>query len=61
MADRMPNICCFAGIVILVYYNDHDQPHIKARYARVSMHVTINPVGVLNRSFPDAQKAQVMA
>lgn len=28
----MPEICRFFGIVIAMYYNDHDPPHFHARY-----------------------------
>ncbi len=28
----MPEICRFFGIVIAMYYNDHEPPHFHARY-----------------------------
>jgi hypothetical protein len=29
----MPEISRFFGIIIVMYYNDHDPPHFHARYA----------------------------
>ena len=29
----MPSICTFYGIVIYMYYNDHNPPHFHAEYA----------------------------
>jgi len=57
----MPNICRFAGIVIYMYYNDHEPPHFEARYGGTSMNVSIHPVGIMNGSLPNSQKIQVLA
>ena len=30
--DALPEICRFLGIVITMYFNDHNPPHFHARY-----------------------------
>lgn len=38
----MPTISVFYGIVIAMFYNDHDPPHFHARYAEYRARVAID-------------------
>jgi hypothetical protein len=38
----MPEICRFFGIVIAVFYDDHNPPHFHARYERQKATIDIN-------------------
>lgn len=47
----MPEVSRFHGIVIAIYYNDHDPPHFHARYA--SYEITFGILdGVVQGRFP---------
>lgn len=48
----MPEISRFFGIVILMYFNDHDPPHFHARYSGHAARVAIDPLAVLSGSLP---------
>lgn len=37
----MPTISVFYGIVIAMFFNDHDPPHFHARYAEHQARITI--------------------
>ena len=55
----MPEISRFLGIVIAMYYNDHDPPHFHARYG--SYHVTVRiQDGVVVGRFPPRALRHVM-
>lgn len=44
----MPEISRFFGIVIRMYYNDHQPPHFHACYGEADVAMRINPVGLLH-------------
>ena len=44
----MPEISRFLGIVIRMYFLDHDPPHVHANYAGTEARVRIEPVGLLD-------------
>ena len=48
----MPEISRFFGIVIAMYYRDHEPPHFHVRYAGRAATVGIRPVAVLGGSIP---------
>ena len=48
----MPTISRFLGIVIQMYFDDHEPPHFHARYAGFQAMVRIDPVGVLGGELP---------
>jgi Domain of unknown function (DUF4160) len=48
----MPAISRFLGIVIAMYYDDHQPPHFHARAAGDEMQVAIDPVAVLDGDVP---------
>lgn len=43
----MPEISRFYGIIITMYYDDHNPPHFHARYGDESVVVSIDALGVL--------------
>ena len=42
----MPTICTFFGILIQMYFNDHEPPHFHAIYAGDKYIVGISPIGI---------------
>jgi hypothetical protein len=56
----MPEISRFFGIVIRMYFNDHDPPHFHASYAGAEAQVRISPLGVLNGALPPRALALVV-
>ena len=47
----MPVICRFLGVVIVMYYNDHEPPHFHAKYGEFEITVEVE-TGVINGNFP---------
>ena len=43
----MPEICRFFGIVIAVYYDDHNPPHFHARYSGRKVSIEIQTLKIL--------------
>ena len=43
----MPEICRFFGIVIAVFYDDHNPPHFHARYGGKKVSIEIQTLRVL--------------
>jgi hypothetical protein len=48
----MPEICRFYGIIIAMFYDDHNPPHFHARYAKDWVVIEINSLRVLDGRFP---------
>jgi hypothetical protein len=48
----MPQIAIFMGIVITMYYNDHNPPHFHAEYNGQTAEILISPVGLRSGSLP---------
>jgi len=48
----MPEISRFFGIVIAMFYNDHDPPHFHAVYGGKKGRFRIEPAGLLEGSLP---------
>ena len=48
----MPEISRFFGIIIAMYYNDHEPPHFHARYAGGEALVEIDGLGVMEGLLP---------
>jgi hypothetical protein len=46
----MPEICRFFGIVIRMYYDDHNPPHFHAEYGNDEAWVNINTLAVIHGS-----------
>ena len=43
----MPEICRFFGIVIAVFYDDHNPPHFHARYGGKKVSIEIHTLKIL--------------
>jgi hypothetical protein len=48
----MPTISAFYGILIRMYFNDHEPPHFHALYAEHQATIDINKLAVLEGSLP---------
>ena len=55
----MPEIAIFLGIVILMYWKDHNPPHFHARYADYEISVAMDGV-ILDGKFPARAKRLVL-
>jgi len=47
----MPEICRFYGIIIKMFYNDHNPPHIHVEYQDFKAIITINE-GIIEGKMP---------
>jgi hypothetical protein len=57
----VPSISRFHGIVIWMYFNDHDPPHFHARAAGHQARVRIDGLEVLTNELTRKQLAMVLA
>lgn len=48
----MPEISRFFGIVITMYYNDHEPPHFHARYGGERALIEIDSIALLRGELP---------
>lgn len=48
----MPEICRFLGIVIKMYFNDHNPPHFHAEYGDHSALIDIRTLSPFSGSLP---------
>jgi len=48
----MPEICRFYGIVVTMYYQDHQPPHFHACYAGAEVVVSIDDLRVIAGGLP---------
>jgi hypothetical protein len=48
----VPTISVFYGIVIAMYYNDHDPPHFHARYGEHRARIAIDTGAALDGDLP---------
>ena len=48
----MPEICRFYGIIIRMYYDDHNPPHFHAFYSDDEAWININTLAVFSGSLP---------
>jgi hypothetical protein len=56
----MPEISCFFGIVIRMYFFDHQPPHFHAYYGGAEAQFHIQPVGLLGGDLPPRALALVV-
>lgn len=57
----VPVISRFMGIVIAMFFDDHDPPHFHARHAEGSAKVRIDLIDVIESSLPRRQLRLVLA
>ncbi|MCC6245075.1 MAG: DUF4160 domain-containing protein [Gemmatimonadaceae bacterium] len=55
----MPEICRFFGIVIRMYFLDHEPPHFHARYGSSEALIQIQPFSVMSGKLPPRTLALV--
>ncbi|MDA0738032.1 MAG: DUF4160 domain-containing protein [Nitrospirae bacterium] len=48
----MPEICRFYGIVIKMYFDDHNPPHFHAEYAEHEALIDVNTLAVFSGRLP---------
>lgn len=48
----MPELSRFYGIVIKMYYNDHNPPHFHAEYGSDAMVVDVNTLAIIGGRIP---------
>ncbi len=48
----MPEIARFFGLIIRMYFDDHDPPHFHATYAGYEGRVRIAPAGMMDGNLP---------
>lgn len=48
----MPELCRFYGIVIKMFYDDHNPPHFHAEYGEHEIRVNINSLAILGGRLP---------
>ena len=48
----MPELCRFFGIIIRMYYNDHDPPHFHAVYGENEALIEIDTLAVVPGELP---------
>lgn len=48
----MPVICRFLGIVIAMFYKDHNPPHFHVRYNEFSALISINELTIIEGNLP---------
>ena len=56
----MPEVSRFFGIVIRMYFDDHDPPHFHAMYAGKEAQVGIDPIVILEGKLPNRAASMVV-
>lgn len=56
----MPQISRFFGIIISMYFNDHNPPHFHARYGEYESLISIDDFSVLEGNLPSRALSLVM-
>ncbi len=57
----MPEICRFYGIIIYMFFNDHNPPHFKVKYSEFEANVLIENGTILNVDLPISKLKLVAA
>jgi Domain of unknown function (DUF4160) len=56
----MPEICRFFGIIIRMYFGDHNPPHFHAIYQEDTAEYDINTLLIIRGSLPSRAHAMVL-
>ena len=56
----MREISRFFGIIIRMYYDDHDPPHFHAIYGGTEAQIAIEPIRLLNGNLPNRATSLVI-
>ena len=57
----MPEISRFYGIIIYMFFNDHNPPHFKVKYAEFEANVLISNGSILDGDLPVSKLKLVSA
>ena len=57
----MPEISRFYGIIIYMFFNDHNPPHFKVKYGEFEGNILIDNGNLLNGDFPVSKLKLVQA
>ena len=57
----MPEISRFYGIVVYMFFNDHNPPHFKVKYGDFEANILIESGSILNGDFPISKMKLVSA
>ena len=56
----MPEVSRFYGIIIALYYNEHNPPHFHAKYAEFKAEIDIKTLQILKGELPKRAKAMIL-
>jgi len=56
----MPEICRFYGIIIAMYYNEHNPPHFHAKYGEFKAEIDINTLQIIAGELPKRAKSLIL-
>ena len=57
----MPEISRFFGIIVYMFFNDHNPPHFKVKYGEFEANILIENGNVLNGELPASKLKLVQA
>jgi len=57
----MPEISRFYGIIVFMFFNDHNPPHFKVKYAEFEANIVIENGSILNGDLPISKLKLVIA
>jgi hypothetical protein len=57
----MPEICRFYGIIVYMFFNDHNPPHFKVKYSEFEANILIENGTILNGDLPISKLKLVAA
>ena len=57
----MPEISRFYGIIVYMFFNDHNPPHFKVKFGEFEANILIENGTVLNGDFPISKLKLVVA
>lgn len=56
----MPEVSRFYGIIIALYYNEHNPPHFHAKYGEFLAEIDIRTLQILSGELPKRAKSLVL-
>ena len=56
----MPEISRFLGIIVAMYYNEHNPPHFHARYGDYKIEIAIKTMSILAGKLPPKALGLIM-
>lgn len=56
----MPEISRFYGIIIRMYFDEHNPPHFHAIYSGVEAQVALDPIGLVEGDLPSRALSMVL-